>query len=260
MALRPASLLALLRPTNLVATALLAALGYGGYLYYDYCCRARNAQLERQQLEESVAKLEKTNSALRETIQTLETQVAELRLFVKRLTAESRIADVRILNQRRDVEGVPITTLEFVERDRDGKALPTRSLTVRGQEVYFDALVIQFSEKDVMAGDPLRGKSLHLFRRAFGSAQEPRDGPLIATAERDGVPDIYRVTPAPSAFEQRLWRLFWHWADHPAEAEQEGVSVAQIKAVGIRPVVGAAYRITLKHAGALSIKRVEANP
>jgi hypothetical protein len=51
-----------------------------------------------------------------------------------------------------------------------------------------------------MVGDLLRGKSLHLFRRVFGEAQEPRDGPSIGTTRPDGIPDVYRISPSPSAF------------------------------------------------------------
>ena len=251
---RLGKLLALLRPTNLLATALLALAAYGALVAYRTHQRALHARQERQQLEDALGRLREQNASLQQTVQTLEAQVAELRLFVGRLTAESRVADVRILGQERDAAGVPVTRMDFIERGRTGAPLPPRPLTLRGQEVYFDALLIKFSDDAVKVGDPLRGKSLHLFRRAFGSAQQPQDGPLIAASETDGVPDAYRSAPQPTAFERRLWRLFWHWAAHPDEAAQEGVRVAQIEAVAIRPIVGATYRITLEHDGGLNIK------
>ena len=255
MAPRLLRLLTFLSPTNLLATVILIALAAGGVTYWRLDRRARRIAGERARLQASVSTLESANGALRRTVAALEAQCDELRRFVGRLSSESRVADVRILASHPDADGVPLTTVEFAERLGGGRAPRSRVFTVRGREVYFDALVIKFDEDRVKVGDPLRGKSLHLFRRAFGSAQEPRDGPLLAGRKPDGVPDVYRGGEAPSPFERRLWARFWHWAAHPDEAAAQGVRVAQIEAVGIRPEVAAAYRITLEHDGGLSIRR-----
>lgn len=245
----------LLRPTNLLAVVVLLTLSYVGITYLMARYRQARLDRERRALEEAVADLRQRNDALRRAVRQLEAQNAELRTFVARLGAESRVAQVRVVGQRLDSQNVPLWTLEFTENDRAGKPLAAKVLTVRGNEVYFDALVIKFTDDLIKVGDPLRGRSLHFFRRAFGSAQEPREGPMLA-ASGSVVPDAYRSGAAPSAFEQALWLRFWHWAEHPDEAEAEGIRVAQIEAVGIRPVPAATYRITLEHDGGLSIKRV----
>lgn len=249
----------LLQPTNLLAVVLLLVLTYVGVTYLMARYREARQAAERQELEETVAALQQRNDLLRHTVARLEAQCRELEGFVRRLTTESRVADVRVVGQRLDSQNVPLWTLEFAERDRAGKPLPAKVLPVRGGEVYFDALVIKFADDLVKVGDPLRGKSLHFFRRAFGSAQEPREGPMLAAAG-SVVPDAYRGSASPSAFEQALWLRFWHWAEHPDEALAEGIRVAQIEAVGIRPVPGATYRITLEHDGGLNIRRVEEKP
>jgi hypothetical protein len=253
------SLLALVRPTNLLALLVLAGLGYGALVAYRIYVRAHRDEQSRRELEQAVDRLQTKNVELQQAVSDLEAQNAELRTFVDRLTTETRIAEVFVLEQHPGPDGVPLTTLEFTELDRAGRPLPTRVFTVRGREVYFDALVIKFSEEEVKVGDPLRGKSLHLFRRVFGEAQAPREGVLLATARSDGVPDFYRLSPGgqPSDFEQRMWEQFWHWADHPAEAAREGVRVPQIEAVGIRPRPGARYRISLEHDGGPNIRRIE---
>ena len=260
MAPRLTRLLVLLSPTNLVATLILIALGAGGVTWWRLDRRAKRVERQRAELESSVGKLTEANRALRGAVASLEAECVELRGFVERLTSETRVADVRVLASHPDPEGVPLSTVEFAERLADGRAPRSRVFAVRGREVYFDALVIRFDEDRVKVGDPLCGKSLHLFRRAFGSAQEPRDGPLLASQRPDGVPDAYRSGAAPSDFERRLWQRFWHWAAHPDEAAREGVRVAQIEAVGIRPEVGASYRIALEHDGGLTIRRVVPQP
>ncbi len=73
------------------------------------------------------------------------------------------------------------------------------------------------------------------------------------------VPDVYRASSGDaSAFEQALWLRFWYWVNHPEEAKAEGVRNVQSEAVGPpTPEPGATYRISLRHAGGLEIKRVE---
>lgn len=235
----------LLRPTNLLAVVVLLALAYMGVTYLMARYRSARVARERAELEAAVADLAAKNAALRADVRRLEAQCEELRGFVRRLSAESRVAEARVVAHRADPQGEPTWTIEFAEHDPDGNRLPARTIVVRGKEVYFDALIIKFDRDLVKVGDPLRGRTLHVFRRAFGSAQEPREGPLLAGAA------------TPSAFEQGLWLRFWHWADHPRAAEAEGVRVAQVEAVAIRPLPDALYRLTIEHAGGLNVKLVE---
>ncbi|MFP4055307.1 MAG: hypothetical protein ACLF0G_00385 [Candidatus Brocadiia bacterium] len=258
---RDSKLAALLRPANLIGLAVLGLLVYGGLAAYrTYTDVRRDSQL-RGELVGAVERLSEQNTQLRGTVEKLEAWNERLRTFVQRLTEESRVADVVILGREVDEGGVPVVTLSFTELDRGGRPLEPRVVTVRGQEVYFDALVVKFLDQEVQEADPLRGKSLHLFRRVFGSAQAPRHGVLLDTAQEDGVPDFYRLSPQAADFERQLWSLFWHWVDEPQAAEENGVRVAQIEAVGVRPAeVGATYRITLEHDGGLSIRRVAPQP
>lgn len=250
----------LLQPTNLLAVVVLLILLYVGVTYMMAKFREARIERERRELETAVSDLTHKNDALRQAVRLLEAQCEELKGFVKRLTTESRVADVRVVGHRLDSQKKPIWTLEFTELGRDGKPLPAKVLTVRGQDVYFDALIIKFSHDLVKVGDPLRGKSLHFFRRAFGSAQTADDGPMLAAS--GDAPDAYRnPSGSASAFEHALWLRFWYWVNHPTEAEAEGIRVAEGQAVFTRPEPGATYRITLEHAGGLNIKRmVPKNP
>ena len=46
-------------------------------------------------------------------------------------------------------------------------------LTLDGDEIYVDTLVIKFEDDFVMAGDALKGKALMLFRRIFTDRKRP---------------------------------------------------------------------------------------
>ena len=122
-----------------------------------------------------------------------------------------------------------------------------------GEGVYFDALVIEFDRDYVKLSDPLRGKSIYLFRKIFGSGQKPENGVALDPNAKDGIPDPYRVGKPPSAFEVKLWRRFWELANDAKAAAHEGVRVAQIQANAIRPVPGKIYTLSLEHAGGMNV-------
>ncbi len=185
-----------------------------------------------------------------------EEEIRRLHEVVDRLEAERRIADISDVEAVRDpYAGESLVRFRFQEYGPDGTALPPRTFTVAGREVYFDALVIQFDREHVKAGDVLRGKSLLLYRRVFGDRQRPADGVPIDPAAPDGVPAAYRLSPgAAGAFGRELWADFWSLAADPARAAAAGVRVAQGEAVYARLEPGRSYRLTIDHAGGVLIR------
>lgn len=183
-------------------------------------------------------------------------EVRKLQEIVERLKADRRVAQVVIKERLVDASGKWTTTLDFLEWDHDQKRLPAVTATVPGLEVYFDALVIKFDYEYVEAGDALRGSTIILFRRIFGDSQNPVDGVQIDAHAQDGIPDVYRVDAKPSAFEVKLWKRFWYYAEHPEEAQKLGVRVMQIEAVGIRPTANSVYDLRCEAVGGLNIAPV----
>jgi hypothetical protein len=181
-----------------------------------------------------------------------------LRQIVARLERERRVAQVIVRDQKTDASGtVLVTTLKFAELQPDGSSLPPKTIIVPGEEVYFDALVIKFDYQYVELGDSLRGKSICLFRKVFGSGEKPEDGFAIDEDSEDGIPNIYRTGRQVTPFEIRVWRRFWEYADNARMAKEEGVRVAQIEAVGIRPRPERIYTISVENAGGLNITAEE---
>ncbi len=194
-------------------------------------------------------------------IRALETQVRDLGERLERVKASSIVAEAQVVASVPDPAGKGTRwTIRFTEFDREGRpvtAVP--DFEVVGEEAYFDALSLEFPEKFLEQGDGLRGKSLLLFRRAFGDRQEPANGPPLWKGTGDEIPPVYRpstiaTTPEALEFERVLWRRFWALASDPEAAKREGVLAAAVKAVAVRPEVGQVYRLTLRHAGGLSIE------
>jgi hypothetical protein len=203
---------------------------------------------------------------LRRDLEQREREKFELQQAIQRLIGEDRVAEVRVVDQMlagEMVNGQPAardtTTIEFIEIDRQGHPLPSKRFVVNDRVIYFEALVVKFEPEDVAGGDPLRGKSLALFRRIYGERQQPAEGFRI-DPEND-VPNVYRVQPEPSPLERQLWARFWDYARNPDLAARDRVRIAQGESVCEPMLKGDIWTLTLQNNGGLNIKfrRTERN-
>lgn len=183
-------------------------------------------------------------------------EIERLNTIVTRFKGEDRIAQVIVTDRSVDPEtGEIITAIKFLENDRDQNTLQPRHFKIKGDVIYFDALVIKFDHDYIERGEALRGKSIALFRRVFGETQAPEDGFQIdEKMDQHGVPDIYRVDKTPSDLEKELWSDFWGYAANPEDAKKLGVRVIQGEAVYNRFIPDNIYTLTLDHDGGLNIK------
>jgi hypothetical protein len=175
-----------------------------------------------------------------------------LQQVVQRLSDETRVADVLVTDQKL-VDGVPHTTLLFVEYDRNGQPLPAKSFEVVGKQAHVDALVIKFDRHFVGEGDPLRGHSVALFQKLYGDHENPADAARID--EPGKIPDVYRGSdPRVSAFEMELWQNFWRLAEDAQYRAEKGVRVANGQGVWGPFEPDKLYTITLESGGGLNIQ------
>src|SRR5271165_1483393 len=181
------------------SVALVAVAAVSVYLAYELVIVPRHALQEQiREQQEHIAKLE------------LEKQ--RLEAYLKILKHIDRRARIEVLKQAKDQQGNLQTTIRFTETDSTGKPVNvSRELTLPGQEVYFDTLVIKFDDHFVEQGDPLKGQALMLFRRIFSSKMRAEDG--FAIDMEGQAPDIYAGRQGPSSFEKELWKRFWELAN-----------------------------------------------
>ncbi len=171
---------------------------------------------------------------------------------LSRLGAERLVAKAMVIYQVPGPDGsVKLTKGVFEEVGRKKGFLPAKTFEVPGDTIHFDALLVQFPKESVAEGDPLRGHTLHLFRRIYGDTQAPTEG-LYFDTNRE-IPDIYRVSDDPSEYETQLWDSFWAMALDPRLAESNGVKVALGQDVYTKMVPGKIYELTLQSNGGLAI-------
>lgn len=196
---------------------------------------------------------------LRREKEALTREKFELQRSIERLTSESRVAEVHVVDQVLPgdvVDGRTVTsaqtTLDFIEIDREGHPLPSRRVTIQGTTPSFKAMVVRFDHEHVAMGDSLRGRSLALFLGVYGDEQRPVDA--VSLDEAGEVPNVYRVNRNPNPFEQKLWSRFWDYAKDPALREKDGVRLTQGEAPWMPMRKGEVWTISLQHDAGLHIQ------
>src|SRR5437867_12441248 len=155
-----------LRPGFVWALVFVAAAAGGVYLA-DRLVLEPGRAIQRQ-LAERDAQIH----ALTERNQALEAAVRLLRHTERR-------ARLVVLDQARGPEGLR-SRVRFTELNAQGDSVgEPRELSLDGDEIYVDALVIKFEDTFVTAGDVLKGKALLLFRRIFTDRGRPADGDVL---------------------------------------------------------------------------------
>jgi hypothetical protein len=189
-------------------------------------------------------------SRLTTRVSTLEREKTQLVEFAERLSAARRVAQVNVLEQWKDEQGVTVTRLRWQEIGPDDRIGAPVEIEVLGEQVYFEAFVIKFEHRFVGRGDADRGTSVALFRRVFGDAQAPQSGrpldQLQTVAIRDPV--------GPPSMNDRLWERFWEFVDNPVVASAFGVRVAQCEAPAVRLRAGQIWEVTLDAAGGVNLQ------
>ena len=181
----------------------------------------------------------------------LENENEQLKLVVDRLTDERRVVEMLVTDQK-VVNGIPQTTLLFVEYARNHMALAPKTFTICGNQVHLDAMVIKFQRDFVKKNDPLRGHSIALFTRMFGNLQAPDQGTLIDSDNQ--IPEYYQGTdPRISEFEQQLWKDFWKLTRDSSYREQMGVRVSNGQGLWWPCDPDLLYTVTLEADGGLNV-------
>jgi hypothetical protein len=190
--------------------------------------------------------------ALQDQIVKLEQEKQRLETYLKILEHTERRARIEVLRQVSDQQGKLQTTIRFTETDATGKPISaSRDMTLPGQEVYFDTLVIKFDDHFVEQDDPLKGHALMLFRRIFSSTMRPEDGLTIDSEGK--APEIYAEGQAPERFEKDLWTRFWELANDEQLAKDHGVRAIHGDAPYMRLESSRIYEILLRSTGEVII-------
>lgn len=204
---------------------------------------------------------------LREEIHAMEAKMAaEIKArdaMIERLERSHRKARIEVVGQRVGPEGyesprdgtrIVSTDVRFIELDDAGRELGRREFTIPGDVLFVDAWTARFPKESVAEGNPLRDRTVVLFRRIYSEQLPPVQGFPIDTP--GGIPCGYAGSER-MRLEQAVWQGFWKIAADPGVAREHGIAVAQGEAV-YKPVrQGEAYELMVDAAAGLTLVPAE---
>ena len=232
---------------SLLRVALVAIVGFGGWLGYSYHSGRRESAELTQQLDARQHEI----LALTEAAKVKDREIQRLQVANRLLKVDRRMARINVVSQTGSAKAGDLATkFTFEEVDAENKPLDQpRTFTVRGDVIYLDAWVIKYKDDFVESGDPLHSMSVCLFRRIFGESQEPKDGFVLDPVGTS--PAAYRTGRTMTDSEREIWSKFWEYANNPPLAGQAGIRAAHGEAPSIKLMPGRRYRISLRASAGL---------
>lgn len=147
----------------------------------------------------------------------------QLQTALTNLTAEEQIGYAKVLAQDTRADGSVQTRLLFVQTDRTdpAKRILEREYEIGGDVVYFDALIVKFSNEAVAGG---KERALYLWRRVYGENQAPAQGYPIEVMGQ--TPSRYADISARLKIPERdlFWSEIWNLSNDPDRLAAAGVT------------------------------------
>ncbi len=181
-------------------------------------------------------------------------RINELSVVVRNLEKRQKVADVLITSVEGDISSMKLT---YFDASSGQKSVSEQSVSVKGTDIYFDAIVCNFDYTEIASG---RKVNLAIPYRVFSDQTSQANGALLALRDSKGVPFMYSREPgdiygiAPEAYAVRLAELLAVLNDEE-KARAEGI-VRSIygSAVHRRVKTGDRFSIWVEQSGGIVIK------
>lgn len=174
----------------------------------------------------------------------------QLQMALSNLSVENQIGYAKVLAQESRPDGSLHTRLLFVQTDRadPSKRILEREYDIEGDIVYFDALIVKFSNEAVAGG---KERALYLWRRVYGENQPPAQGFPIEVEGQ--APSRYADIGARLSLNQRemFWSEIWKLSNDPDRLAQAGVTAIYGNVVYKKVRPGLIYVFKISATGAL---------
>jgi hypothetical protein len=234
---------------------LVSGLGYGGWVGYE---RYVKPGLQAEAALAEVASLKEELAKSQQQQQELQVENDRMQTSLKLLKTDERIAQLEILEKRKDEDGEPVLEVRFTEVDEYGDPIgAARDYTIRGDQFFIDCWIASFDDKYIEQADELRGASIFAFKSIYGDAERPRDAQRLDSESADEPPGIYNDARK-RAFEQQIWRDFWAVCGDRSRQKELGIRAAYGQANHMVAEAGQRYEIVVRASGGVSLRPLEA--
>jgi len=182
------------------------------------------------------------------SIHKLLTENHQLNKAVRNLTQEEQIGYATLQSQSRNDLGELESVVRFVQTAADNPqtTVSEQLFVVRGDIIYFDALIVKFTNEYVKDGTE---RALYLWRRIYGETTTPANGDAIEIAGT--APERYYTITESLHLKNRdiFWEAIWELANDPTRLSDYGVQAVFGNAIYTRMQPGKVYIFKISASG-----------
>lgn len=175
-----------------------------------------------------------------------------LRTAITNLSKESVIGYATIL-KRVQTDAGPEVTCRFVEVDRNDRRIPlsSKDFLIKGDEIYFDAIIVKFDSSLVKDG---KEKAMYLWRRVFGNKMKPEEGLNMNTpgVEAKRYNDLASRLSLPE--KETFWKEIWDLSNNVEKMAKQGIRAVNGQAAYAQLEEGKIYKFLIGNDGNLTIE------
>ena len=174
------------------------------------------------------------------SIHSLLTENHELNKVITNLTQEEQIGYAVVESQAVDELGQRSLVVRFVQTAAGNpkEIVDEQLFAVSGDVVYFDALIVKFTDEYVRDG---KERALYLWRRVYGEQTPPEQGEPIQVP--GSAPERYHAISRSLKVKDRdvFWEAVWSLANDPTRLSQYGIKAVFGNAIYTRMEMDKVY-------------------
>jgi len=188
-------------------------------------------------------------------------KVKELNSLISQLDLKYKVADIEVedmIFNKLTSETTTKLKIDFYDYTNSGKIVKTQKLTIKGYDIYFDAIVINFDYSTITDG---KKTNLTLPYRIFSNEVAMENGVKLEYTDENGIPYIFKrsnediyAMPADS-FNVRVKELLQFATDNE-KAKKNGVRSFNGNAVHKTLFKGDKQTIWIEQSGGIVIRPV----
>ncbi len=185
-------------------------------------------------------------------------KIEELKTVVKQLDKRYKVADI-FINNYDFVKNETTMTVNFDEGSITSDSLKSQKITIKGSDIFFDAIVMNFEFSKIIEGGV---RNLVLPYRIFSNSVPASEGILLQYKDKNGVPiffkradnEIYGLTT--ESYNSRIAEFSEYLTDED-KAREAGIRSTIGNAVHKKIRKGEKMEIWVEQTGGIVIKQTD---
>jgi hypothetical protein len=182
-------------------------------------------------------------------------KIKELTSILKQLDQRYKVAEIKI-EDFNYVSNETRMNIRFFDYAKQGFVNETQNITIKGSDIYFDAVVLNFEYSEITTG---ANKNIVLPYRVFSELVPQENGIALSFKDENGLPFIFKRKDnevygmSPDRYNQRLKEIMEYLTD-TEKARQAGIRSVYGNAVHKKVKTGDLLTIWVEQTGGLVIK------